>query len=356
MRGLATALALVMTPLLSGCFHGDVVVELVQRIPVLAAEPWQVAGDPDLREFSSPKQQPVDFGIWQADDGAWQLWSCIRGTKCGGTGRLFYRWEGQRLTDPNWTPRGIAMQADQQYGETPGGLQAPFVIRYPGALPESLNAPKSVAGVREPWLMFYGDWVNICMAASADGRNFERWLHDQPTEPRASARAANHARQDLPQRAGMFSEGPEVNTRDAMVLRIGNRWHCYYTAHPGQVGSVFCRTSHDLRAWSDARLVARGGQAGTGISSAECPFVVPLDGYYYLFRTQDYGHNAITRVYRSRDPMDFGVDDDRYLVASLPLAAPEIIRHDGHWYIAHLLPSLKGIQIARLEWQTVAHQ
>ena len=48
-------------------------------------EPWlQVAGDPDLGEFTSEGQQPVDFGVWQARDGTWQLWSCIRKTKCGG--------------------------------------------------------------------------------------------------------------------------------------------------------------------------------------------------------------------------------------------------------------------------------
>jgi SAM-dependent methyltransferase len=38
------------------------------------------------------------------------------------------------------------------------------------------------------------------------------------------------------------------------------------------------------------------------------------------------------------------------LVGRLPVAAPEIIEHDGQTYIASLLPSLKGIRIARLEW------
>ena len=36
--------------------------------------------------------------------------------------------------------------------------------------------------------------------------------------------------------------------------------------------------------------------------------------------------------------------------ATLPIAAPEIIKHEGTYYIAALLPSLQGIQIARLEW------
>ncbi|MCK5209427.1 MAG: hypothetical protein KAQ79_15440, partial [Cyclobacteriaceae bacterium] len=43
-------------------------------IPTIDGEWWQVAGDPDLGEYTSPKQQPVDFGVWQAADGTWQLW------------------------------------------------------------------------------------------------------------------------------------------------------------------------------------------------------------------------------------------------------------------------------------------
>jgi hypothetical protein len=56
-------------------------------------------------------------------------------------------------------------------------------------------------------------------------------------------------------------------------------------------------------------------------------------------------------VYHSRDPLDFGVNDDAgHYVSTLPVAAPEVFRHEGQWYMAALLPSLKGIQIARLEW------
>jgi hypothetical protein len=81
--------------------------------PVIDGDWWQVAGDPDLGEYTRPEQQPVDFGVWQADDGTWQLWSCIRKTGCGGNTRLFYRWEGQNLTDEHWKPMGIAMEAPQ---------------------------------------------------------------------------------------------------------------------------------------------------------------------------------------------------------------------------------------------------
>ncbi|MCX5677113.1 MAG: hypothetical protein NTX87_19160 [Planctomycetota bacterium] len=37
-------------------------------------------------------------------------------------------------------------------------------------------------------------------------------------------------------------------------------------------------------------------------------------------------------------------------MGTLPVAALEIIEYDGQTYIASLLPSLKGIRIAKLEW------
>ena len=136
-----------------------------------------------------------------------------------------------------------------------------------------------------------------------------------------------------------------------MTIRVGDLWYCYYTAMPGMLGAVYCRTSPDLVTWSEATIVAFGGSAETGASSAECPFVVTHEsGWLYLFRTQIYGESAHTSVYRSKDPMDFGVEDDQSLVCTLPIAAPEIILYEGQYYVACLLPSLKGIQIARLNW------
>src|SRR5258705_1543401 len=129
-------------------------------MPVIQGDWWTVAGDPDLGSYTDPKQQPVDFAIWQAADGTWQLWSCIRGTKCGGKTRLFHRWEGKNLTDPNWEPMGIAMEARPDAGETAGGLQAPHVVKI-GSL----------------YHMLYGDWENICVATGENGKTFARRLN-----------------------------------------------------------------------------------------------------------------------------------------------------------------------------------
>lgn len=81
------------------------------------------------------------------------------------------------------------------------------------------------------------------------------------------------------------------------------------------------------------------------------PFVVPFQGWYYLFRTQHYAPEPETRVYCSKDPLDFGVGDDSHLVCTLPVAAPEILLHEGSYYIAALLPDINGIRVARLAWE-----
>ena len=287
--------------------------------PQISGEWWTIAGDPDLGPLTTPKQQPVDFGIWRAADGTWQLWSCIRHTNEPGKTRLFHRWEGAKLTDPNWTPKGVAFQADPSLGETQGGLQAPYTLKHDGKY----------------WL-FYGDWANICLALSDDGKTFTRYKN-----------SAGNPQLDFP---GKIDR--DRNGRDPMVLRIGQKWHCYYTAHPGNRGFDYGRTSDDLLHWSEERVVAAGGRSGDGPYTAECPFVVePRPGHFYLFRTQRYGQNAQTMVYHSRDPLNFGINDDAtHYVATLPVAAPEIFQHDGKWFMAALLPTLKGIQVASMEW------
>lgn len=277
---------------------------------------WQIAGNPDIGELTSDKQQPVDFAIWQAADGTWQLWSCIRNTKEAGVTRLFHHWEGEKLTDQDWKPLGIAMRGDPDFGEKPGGLQAPFVVRQ-----------------KDKYRMFYGDWVNICLAESEDGKTFHR----------ASINGNG------PQ---LFTEGEGNNARDAMLLNIDQTWHCYYSAMPGDMGAMFVRRSRDLRDWSESSpiKVLSGGSPGSKWYHAECPHVVPHGGYFYLFRTSNYKGDPITTVYRSANPTDFGIEDDSKIVATLPVAAPEIIKRDGKYWIAALNPQLDGIRVTRLQF------
>jgi len=290
-------------------------------VPRIVGDWWSVAGNPDLGEFQSEQQEPVDFAIWQAADGTWQLWSCIRNTRCGGHTRLFYRWEGRQLTEPNWTPKGVAMLASPELGEAEGGLQAPYVFREIGR-----------------YFMVYGDWNRICMATSEDGKVFHRKL--------------NHRGQP-----DLF-EGPYENTRDPMVTKICDVFYCYYTGHKqGAVypSAIFCRTSTDLEHWSEPMMVSAGGMPATlGAwygADAECPFVVEKGGMFYLFRNQFYGKGNLNTQYASANPMDFGVGNDRCRISTLPVAAPEIILNDGRWFIAALQPGLDGIRVASLDWQ-----
>ncbi len=301
-------------------------------MPQIDGQWWQVAGNPMDHKYATERAEPVDFAVWQAADGTWQLWSCIRNTTAGGKNgktRFFYRWEGKKLTDTNWKQMGIAMEADPSFGETPGGLQAPHVVK-----------------VGQMYHMFYGDWVNICHAISKDGKNFTRVIQDNG-------------------KTGMFTEGPGNNTRDVMLLPHAGQWFAYYTAYPNRQGMAYVRTTKDFKTWSQSSVAAFGGQAGTNPFSSECPHVVKLGpSDFYLFKTQTYGpYNRSkggfrkrgepkTSIYYSKDPAMFGINqDERYFVCTLPVAAPEIIYHKGRYYIAALNQgALDGIRIAKLKW------
>ena len=293
-------------------------------VPQLVGGWWNITSNPDLGIYTSPKQQPVDFGVWQAADGTWQLWSCIRGTKAGGFTRLFYRWEAKSLRDTNWMPKGIAMEADTSLGEAKSGLQAPFVFKE-----------------NKTYYMFYGDWNHICMAKSTDGKHFERILN------------SDHS-------ASIFY-GPMGNTRDPMVLKTGKTFYCYYSAHLEKNDpaiqiktAVFCRKSKDLKTWSEPALVSGGGTAvqhtGWYGGDAECPFVVKIKKKYILFRNQNYGKDNFNTQYSSSDPMNFGVGNDLFKVGELSIAAPEIIKIKNQYYIVALKPELNGMRVAKLKF------
>jgi hypothetical protein len=291
--------------------------------PQIEGDWWTIATNPDLGRYTSPKQQPVDFGIWQARDGSWQLWSCIRHTKCGGNTRLFYGWEAQHLTDSLWTPKGIMMEADTLVGEHFGGLQAPHVI-----LKDDI------------YFMIYGGWDQLCLASSEDGKTFTRVINDEGTTE-------------------IFT-GPFDNSRDAMTLMIKGKYHCYYTGHiigkttENIKAAIFCRTSTDLLNWSDPVMVSGGGSVADldswGGGDAECPFVVHVGDKYVLFRNVEYGMNNLNVQYCSTDPLNFGIDTDSLMVGQLSIAAPEIIQYEGQYYIASLKQTLDGIKLARLRF------
>ncbi len=115
---------------------------------------------------------------------------------------------------------------------------------------------------------------------------------------------------------------------------------------------IWHRTSTDLLKFSESSLVMTGGQAGKNWWNFECPHVVHHEGMLYLFHTQTYGPGKQqTSVYHSTDPTHFGINDDSQFMTHLPVAAPEILHHDGIYYLAALTPELDGIRITRLDWE-----
>ena len=78
--------------------------------------------DPEVSPYDTDYHNACDFSNWQAADGAWQLVACIRSTSHPGSTRLFYHWEGKRLTDPMWEPKEIFATSDLKIGYVEGRM------------------------------------------------------------------------------------------------------------------------------------------------------------------------------------------------------------------------------------------
>jgi predicted amidohydrolase len=138
--------------------------------------------------------------------------------------------------------------------------------------------------------------------------------------------------------------------RDPMVRfdEDRNQWVMYYTVNDTQWHStVAYRTSKDLIHWSTDIKYALIAEKRRGSAYTESPFVVKYRGYYYLFVTSwPIGYHT-TRVFRSRDPYHFTLDQQ---VATLDCHAAEIIEHQGQWYITHCGSEAHGLHVATLQW------
>jgi hypothetical protein len=254
---------------------------------------------PELERYDNgDKDNTCDFTIFQAADGTWQLISCIRSTLAPGRTRLFYRWEGQQITDADWKPMGIFAEAitEPPHNQVQGRMQAPHCFRHEGR-----------------YIMFYNS-AGAHVMVSSDGKNFER----------------------IPNAAGSFQHF-NMN-RDVFILdntdRDG-RWYAYYTNN--KPGMAVKWANNLMGPWTEQeqQLLHHG--------FFESPFVQCYAGHYYLF--------VPCMVFVSDDPLDF----DKPLLTKLvdekgtTKAAIEIIRDaEGNYYIAGYG---KGIYVARLEWQ-----
>lgn len=283
------------------------------RITVIDSVWWRICTMPDLDSLNGPdagRQHIVDHGFLQRPDGSWLLWACMRGTA---PGRILYGWEGNSLTDGPWKPIGVVARAQQEWGEktNPEAIQAPYFLEADSGYYCFYNSN----GIR---LMF-----------SSDGKDFRR--------------VEFREKDNL-----LYSEGG----RDVMVLQENGTYYAYSTvstvaADGWKRGFVILRTSPNLKNWSDYTIVSEGGIAGNGVVSAESPFVIKIEDFYYLFRSSSI--SLKTYVYRSSGPYNFGVNNDSKLIATLPVKAPEIIRDGNDYYISDLA-DFQGIKLSRLKW------
>ena len=316
-----------------------------QLRPVLDGGFWLIGPRPDLSGLlpadpvgGPPAHECVDHHVFRGTDGAWHLWGCIRKTSVG---RVLYHWEGERLTEGPWRQTDELIRTDQEAGESlhdwrgEEWIQSPYVVRHDGRF-------YMFYGGHGTGVTAHGEPVpdedrrmdcQMCLITSRDGRTWTRHRD-----------ARGYSRLYL---------GPG-ETRDACVIRVGTRWHLYYAGYHDNDPSLagfYVRTSDDLIGWSDWRLVHLDTAFGPGPWDTECPHVVYRAGYYYLFRTEDYAR-AITHVYRSADPFDFGVGDaSAHYVCDIPVAAPEIIIEGDGEYITSNHDLLGGTRICRLRWE-----
>lgn len=257
-------------------------------IPELDGGWWQIAENaPDVSPYNNhPHHNACDFTIFQAADGTWQLIACIRETTISCATRLFYRWEGQNLTDTFWTGQGIFLTC-MDVG-TASSTQAPHCFFESGL-----------------HYFFFNSTGARCWT-SADGKNFS--MHT-----------------DYLGNSKFFDMG-----RDVMVFDNRARdglWHAYYTAN-----AMEKRTATQLEGpWSDPPVTVLSGD------NPESPFVVRYGNGYYLW--------AQSSVYYSVDPAHF--QSPPVTVMWRGKYAPEILKSNGQYYAAGYG---NGIHLARLAW------
>ena len=290
----------------------------IPRVPKITSPNYiQITTMPDLGALNGPNpfgQHIVDHGFIQAENGQWQLWACIRGTAVG---RLLYGWQSDSLTSPNWTEIGITARADPAWGES---------VNSQGV--ETIGAPY-FRKIDDTYYVFY---------------------HSNGMRAMVSEDGVNYQRMDLGNGGNLlYTNGG----RDIMLTKFENPeyddlFYSYSTITETATNSyVRLRTSDDLLNWNSPKTVAKGGIAGSDGVSAESPFVLELDGYFYLFRASSTTFK--TYVYRSPDPTYFGINDDQYHIATFNIKAPELIFHEDQWYISDL-GDFQGLRLYPLEW------
>lgn len=327
--------------------------------PVLDGE-WKLIGpSPDLKGIVPGAEQwkgnynehnaPVDHHIFRDPVGLWHLWGCVRNTAVG---RIFYHWRSDDFQASPWEFTGEIIRIKREYGESYGSPPGEGVRD--GQDEECIQSPYFIK-VDDTFYMFYGggaamptdeeartvgqlsgryeSGAQICLMTSTDGIEWVRYRNKD-----GNSRL-------------FIGPGP---TRDPCLMNIDGLWHIYYAGT--QNGDVdqpvfWCRTSSNLYNWSEPIMVHDDLNYGAQRWDTECPFVIYKEGYYYLFRTENY-YKLLTHVYRSEEPMDFGIgDSSSKYVGVFAAGAPELytLEDGSEWVSSNHNPPL-GTQLCRMKW------
>jgi hypothetical protein len=274
--------------------------------------------------------QIVDHCFFPDSLGIWQAWVQIRDTK---KGRIFTRWElnGDSIYN-QWIYHGVCWEADQSAGESIGTSIDKNVIQAPYVLQD-----------KDKYLLVYSggpidssDHIRqICLAFSTDGINFVR-----------NRNSKNFSR---------IAVGPN-HSADAHLVKYNGEYLLYIGAqnfeNKDSKAAVTLRKSKNLTSWSKYNVVHSGGISGNHSHSSQSPFILFLDGFFYLFVQGWSGANR-TAVYRSSSPEYFGRKDEK-LITVLNASAAEIFYYKNKWYISSLIVedgSYSGVKIAPIKWK-----
>ena len=268
--------------------------------------------DPSVGELETQKWYINDHTFIKDNKGLWHLFGITHTEPLadGDHEVLFAHATAPHLFGP-WAKQPFALTVDYKYfGET--HLWAPHVIQ-----------------VNQTYYMFYNgggtDHTNyaLSLATSPDLFNWTR-LSSGP----------------------LFRDG--FDARDPMVIQINGLWHMFYCATQQKTGGHYTtnyRTSSDLIHWSERHIAYVDPSVGRW-SPTESPFVVEVNGWWYLFTgpRNDYRKTA---VFRSKTPTNFTAGEQ---VGEIHSHAAEVIFDDNKWWISHCGWGQGGIYLAPLHF------
>lgn len=155
--------------------------------------------------------------------------------------------------------------------------------------------------------------------------------------------------------------------RDHFVLKLDDGSYLMYVVGiKDRRSAVSCFSSSDLLTWNFEGFALTSGEnapLNPAWGAMESPFVVKMDGEYYLFVTYTNcarDNYCNTMVFCSKDPKNFGVfdgDEGDRPITVLNTHAPEIVEENGKYYITtcgwrgYPNPYEGSVSIAPLDWK-----